>query len=208
MNTAAKEFANLKAALVEQGARIKELESKLERLRPPSPPPNAPEPNRHRDGAVTVTLERVPLALPSESDLRKLLAIVTREFPQLKPKLDPRWIERDEREYFASFRSAFFWLNYVIRADAIDKKRDAEFWMALGEQWLRAQQFSHCTLQINTLTAAVVSLGDIPYAPLDQFPSGLRFGLTGFTAPQCLPGRWREVLRSGQAPLPVPDRMW
>jgi hypothetical protein len=57
----------------------------------------------------------------------------------------------------------------------------------------RAQQFSPCNLQVNSFTAALVAQGDILFAHLHEFPLGLRFGLTGFTSPHSLPGRWRQV---------------
>jgi hypothetical protein len=35
-------------------------------------------------------------------------------------------------------------------------------------------------IRCNSFTAAVISQGDILYAPADRFPIGLAFGLTGF----------------------------
>jgi hypothetical protein len=196
----------------ESAARIAALESEVERLRDElaryRPPPVVAKPasNPYPDGHVSITTVRTPIALPADNDLRRLMTIVTNRFPQLKPKVDTRWAEQQETEHFASFRAAFFWLSFVIRGDGIDRKRDAEYWMAMGEQWLRAQQFNPRNLQINSFTAAVVAQGDILFAPLDRFPYGLAFALTGFTAPQCLPGCWRAILESNQAPLPIADR--
>jgi hypothetical protein len=187
----------LQHALAERDAEISRLTAEIDKLRPPSQP-KTPVPDPYPDGRATVTTLRAPVVLPPESDLRRLLTIVTNRFPQLKPKLDPRWAEKIEAEYFATFRAAFFWLSFVIRGDAIDKKRDAEYWMGLGQQWLRGQQFNPCTLQLNSFTAAVVAQSDVLFTPLDKFPYVLRFGLTGFTSPDRLLGRWRELLRAGE----------
>jgi hypothetical protein len=184
-------MTDITTRIAELEAEVAHLKIECQKLRPPPPNPTLkPCP----DGRVTVSTVRTPVALPADNDLLRLMTIVTKRFPQLKPKFDTRWAEQDERDYFASFRAAFFLLSFVVRGDAIDRKRDADYWMALGEQWLRAQQFNPCTLQLNSFVAAVVSQGDILFAPLDRFPFGLAFGLTGFTSSHCLPGRWREAL--------------
>jgi hypothetical protein len=89
-------------------------------------------------------------------------------------------------------------LSFVIRSKAIDEKRDAQYWTVLGYAWLRTQQFNPSNLQINSFTTAVISHGDILYAPLDHFPFGLRFGLTGFTSPQYVPGAGASCSRAGE----------
>jgi hypothetical protein len=63
---------DLEAAPAARDTKIAHLEAELERLRPPAP---KPAPNPYPDGRVTVTGLRVPVVLPTESDLRRLLAI-------------------------------------------------------------------------------------------------------------------------------------
>ena len=39
--------------------------------------------------------------------------------------------------YRTRVKAAFFWLSLVVRAEAIDRKRDADYWIALGGQWFK-----------------------------------------------------------------------
>jgi hypothetical protein len=134
------------------------------------------------------------LVLPTADELRRLEEIVLRAYPKLQAGGDPN-----------SFRAAFHRLTYTRRAERLDTKRSLDFWVDQCEDWLKAQGYCPWRPAIQSLVAAAIAMGDITFTDPSGFPS-MRLGLTALPQFEPLSGRWREVLASNQAPVPVQQR--
>jgi hypothetical protein len=171
--------------------RIVDLQQRLANYEKPSK--RAPVVDRHPDGRTTVSALRHPAILPTTDELRRLEEIVYRAYPKLKAGADSD-----------SFRASFYRLAYTRRADKPDTKRDLEWWVDQAEDWLKAQHYYPSRPAIQSFVAAAVAMGDIAFSDPSRFPS-MRLGITALPQFEPLPGRWRAILESNQAPRPVPD---
>jgi hypothetical protein len=177
------------AALAERDARIERLEAELKRLRPPPVPAAVSYP----DGHTTITTVKNRIVLPTADELRRLEEIVHRAYPKLKAGGDSN-----------SFRAAFHRLTYTRRAERLDNKRSLDFWVDQCEDWLKAQNYYPSRPAAQSFVAACIVMGDIAFSDPSRFPS-VSLGITALPQFEALPGRWRAVLESGQAPTPAPD---
>jgi hypothetical protein len=184
-------LTELQRVIVEKDARITVLEAELQRLRPPSLFPTAAS---YRDRQTTVAYMKNAVVLPTADELRRLEEIVLRAYPKLQAGGDPN-----------SFRAAFHRLTYTRRAERLDNKRSLDFWVDQCEDWLKAQGYHPSRPAIQSFVAATVAMGDIEFTDPSRFPS-IRLGITALPQFEALPGRWRQVLESGQAPTPVQQR--
>jgi hypothetical protein len=165
------------------------LRAELARLRPPS----ARAAVFHPDDHTTITYMKNAVVLPTKDELRRLEDIVYRTYPRLKAGGDSD-----------SFRAAFHRLTYTRRAERLDAKRSLDFWVDQAEDWLKAQGYYPSRPATQSFVAACVAMGDIAFSHPSRFPSMI-LGITALPQFEALPGRWRAVLESGQAPTPVPD---
>jgi hypothetical protein len=172
-------------------ARVIELERRLAQYeKPHKPTPVASYP----DGRTTISTVQYRVVLPTADELRQLEEIVLRQYPKLRAGSDS-----------ASFRAAFCRLTYTRRAETPDGKRDLESWVDEAEEWLKAQHYYPSRPATQSFATACIAIGDIPFTNPALFPS-MRVGITGLPQFEPLPGRWRAVLESNQAPLPIADR--
>jgi hypothetical protein len=102
----------------------------------------------------------------------------------------------------AGKRAAFHRLTYTRRAEKLDTKRSLDSWLDQAEDWLKAQEYYPSRPATQSFVAACIAMGDIAFTDPSQFPN-MRLGLTALPQFEALPGRWREVLASNQAPFPV-----
>lgn len=191
--TAPQSWAEMKTALQAKDARIAEHEAALQAglAELPSRPPAAP---LFPDGHVTVSHQRSRIVLPTADELSRLEEIVYRAYPRLKAGGDPD-----------SFRAAFFRLTYTRRAEKPDTRRSLDWWLDQAESWLTAQNYYPSRPSKQSFVAACVAAGDIAFTDPSRFPS-MMLGITAVPQLEALPGRWRQVLESNQAPPPVPQR--
>jgi hypothetical protein len=171
-------------------ARVVELEKRLAKYENPS----IPVVNPHPDGHTTISHVKNPVVLPTPDELRRLEEIALRQYPKLRAGSDP-----------ASFRASFHRLSYVRRAEKPDTKHSLDWRVGEAEDWLRAQHSYPSRPALQSFVAAAIAMGDIGFSDPNKFPR-MELAITGITEFQALPGRWRQVLESGQAPRPVQQR--
>jgi hypothetical protein len=174
-------------------ARVIDLENRLAKYEKPErpTPPTAPQ---YPDGHTTVEYVKNPIVLPTADELRRLEEIVLHRYKKLRAGSDP-----------AGFRASFHRLSYVRRAEKLDTKHSLDWRVGEAEDWLRAQHYYPSRPALQSFAAAAIAMGDIGFSDPAKFPS-MSLGLTGLTQFEPLSGRWRQVLESGQAPLPAPDQ--
>ena len=127
-----------------------------------------------------------------------VLEIVLDRYPQLRPR-------SDQQGFDAQFRVAFQRLLHSGRRDKLDVNRGLEFWTDDARTW--SQQHSPAVTVLTNgaaFVAALVSQGDVPYAPLDNFPCDLGFGLQAYGGGRPSAGCWRVVLETGGLLEPTP----
>jgi hypothetical protein len=174
----------LEAKVIELERRLARYEKSDNPVRPVSP---------HLDGHVTVSTLQYKVVLPTWDELRRLEEIVLRQYPKLRAGGDP-----------SSFRASFHRLSYVRRAEKLDTKHSLQWRVGEAEDWLKAQHYYPSRPATQSFVAAAIAMADIGFSDPVKFPS-VELALTGITEFQALPGRWKQVLSSGQAPLPVPE---
>jgi hypothetical protein len=181
---------NAAARIAKLESRIIDLENRLAKYEKPErpAPPTAP---LYPDGHTTISHVKNALVLPTADELRHLEEIVLRAYPKLMAGSDP-----------ASFKASFHRLSYVRRAEKLDTKHSLDWWAGQAEDWLRAQQYYPSRPAIQSFVAAAISMGDIGFSDPSKFPS-MELAITGITELQAVPGRWRAVLASNQAPRPL-----
>lgn len=161
----------------------------------------APVPQtQHQDREVSISTHVIdaPRApLPSEKELRALMALVLRSYPQLRTS-------KGTDEMFASFSSAFDALALVGRVAQPDAKRMPTWWIDHLHGLLHsAGRSGREPIIVPTLVMAVLAHGDIAFYPLDRTPHDVSLGVGSYIgAPYC--GAWRSVLSSGVLRRPIP----
>jgi hypothetical protein len=184
------QIAELRDALAHSDAKIERLEAEVARIRPKPVVPAASYP----DGHTTLAYLQNAVVLPTADELRRLEEIVLRAYPKLRAGGDSN-----------NFRAAFHRLTYARRAEQLDTKRSLDFWLGQCEDWLTAQSYYPSRPATPSFVAAAIAMGDIAFTDPSQFPS-MKLGITALPQFEPLPGRWREVLASNQAPVPVQQR--
>jgi hypothetical protein len=172
--------------------RIVDLERRLARYEKPDKPALAASP--YLDGKVTISTVKYQVVLPTSDELRRLEEIVLRQYPKLRAGSDP-----------ASFKASFHRLTYVRRAEKLDTKHSLDWWVGEAEDWLKTQHYYPSRPVTQSFVAAAIAMGDIGFSNPNKFPN-MELAITGITELQALPGRWRTILESNQAPLPIADR--
>lgn len=164
---------------------------------------------REEDGVRVIRgaeLDGRRFPMPASSELRQLLAIVVGRYPQLGPDAIYRdhghAHERRRLEYFEEFVSAFRFVGDMTRAESLDLKRAASWWVDEGEQWFRVRGEPR-TLRLPAFTAAVIAHGDVLFASLLTFPYDVAFGLRTDGIGRPVSDRWRHVLATGQLRDPI-----
>lgn len=126
-------------------------------------------------------------AQPSESELDRLLATVTRQFPRLRRDIAKESFERQ-------FKAAFMGLATFRRAVAVDMKRAKTVWLDLLGDRLREMKVAETSISLAPFTAAILAHGDIAYCDLERFPYDLAFGLLVGGTGRPAADAWRGVL--------------
>ena len=137
------------------------------------------------------------LAMPSDRELDDLLGIVLERWSQ---QLRPR---PDHHDFRVEFTAAFRRLLHIGRLDRMDESRSLSWWLDDCRQFLRDHGGSPASITGPAYMAAVCAHGDILYAPLDNFPFDLGFGLQfgGGGRPSC--AEWKRVLAAGRLREPT-----
>jgi hypothetical protein len=86
-----------------------------------------------------------------------------------------------------------------------DTKRSLDWWVDQCEDWLKAQGYYPTRPATQSFVAARIAMGDIAFSDPSRFPS-MSLGITALPQFEALPGRWKGVLASNQAPWPVQQR--
>jgi hypothetical protein len=182
---------NAAARIAKLESRNIDLEKRLAKYeKPQRPAPSAAFPGGH----TTISHVKNPVVLPTADELGRLEEIVLRAYPRLRAGSDP-----------ASFKASFHRLTYVRRAEKLDAKHSLDWWVGQLEDWLRAQQYYPSRPAIQSFVAAAIAMGDIGFSDPNKFPN-MEMGITGITEHHALPGRWRAILESNQAPLSIAAR--
>jgi hypothetical protein len=128
--------------------------------------------------------EKSAFVMPTDDELAKLHATVARRYPQLASSAP-------------GFKAAFTAIGFLGRYDRPETKHYPAWWIDHLESWCRAEDIPG-DISLAAFVGAVLSHGDIPYAPLDRFPFDLSFGLAIGGAGRRATDAWRKVLVTGQ----------
>jgi hypothetical protein len=186
--------------------RIAVLEQELAALKSKFEP--KPRPARVEEGARIITGREAEgssaFVMPSAAEMEKLYAIVIGKFPQLGPHVprNKRWVEDEQREHFEAFVRAFRALGDFGRSDALDTQHAAVWWVDQADAQLRAEGRPG-GMSLSAFVAALVSHGDIAFAPIDRFPYDLAFGLRHGGVGHRANAAWKRVLSTGATPTDV-----
>jgi hypothetical protein len=150
----------------------------------------------------SVTREVIPVDLPNDAELSELLTLVEARYPKLgRPDGDARAADA----YVAQFSRAIHFLCYARRADKLNTKYHATYWVDQCREFCRQQGLANAlTMTLSPFTAAVVASG-VLYSDLSRFLFDLAFGLSlGEVARGS--DAWRDVIWKGQIPDPITPR--
>src|SRR5262249_7926518 len=110
---------------------------------------------------------------PDDRPFKQLWGIVTAKYPCLQEA--SRRIDHGG-EHIEQFKLAIRYMSYARRAPAPDTRYSTSYWIDQAEHCLRGLGCSP-SLRTHVFTAAAIVSG-VPYAPMDQYPHNLAFGLT------------------------------
>lgn len=110
--------------------RVRDLEAEVEALRHLLKPA-APRREEPQVKITTPPLARVTLPTPDE--FRRLLEIVVKRYPVLKPREDPE-------DFAKQFRAAFIRLAHCGRRDKPDTERSLSWWCDDAREWCGRHQ--------------------------------------------------------------------
>ena len=185
--------------------RIAALEQKVAKLQgkpAKAAPKSVPV---EEDVRITYPAPTTSFVMPSLAELKQLLAIALTRLTQMRrrPEFSGPRAEEKKAEYFRQFCAAFYALGFITRADALDKKHAASYWIATAEEILRARKYGSVPELGPAFLAAVIAHDDIDYNDPNQFPYVLEFGLRDYGMGKAATDAWRRVLAAGMAPEPV-----
>lgn len=172
-----------------------------------------PQTPRRLDEARVEILHPVDAAPPEppEKELRSLLAIVVRAYPDLRTnELEAMWgVRNDDPDGFLAFREARRGVMAMGRCQKPNGKYGVTYWVGDRQEWLSARGI-HTRVTGKAFIAACLSAGDVAYVPYNGSVGNLwEFGLEPYSGGR--PAKhdaWRAIVSAGKLLLAPskPDR--
>jgi len=124
------QLASQDAEIAELRQRIAALEQWVAELRRPVPANVAAPPPRPAEGEGVVQIyypaATARIALPTDAELAKLIAIALREHPHLAPDTrNPRWADQNAADFHREFCDVFRIVSALNREDNFGPRTDA-----------------------------------------------------------------------------------
>lgn len=191
----------LEAIVVQQGRRIAALETEIGVLkanagiaRKATEARPAAQPVQPEGASVRTVIEPAKIAMPTTSELRKLLDVVLAAYPKLRTwSPGDRYANQDAAEFFRHFSSAFWFVAGKGRTDGVDEKHSVAWWAGEASDWC-ALQNNRLSISSGSLWAAVIAAGDIGFVQGDNFGNVWAFALAPFGGRPATEA-WRNTLR-------------
>jgi hypothetical protein len=189
----------LEAALAEQQAKTANFEAEIATLKaqvaPPAPVKSAPKPVEEEGARISYPAPVSNFIMPSSTELKQLLSIVLRKFPQLAPDMTDRWSQNNEADFARKFAAAFKAIGQMHRTEKPDRKRYASYFVDHAEDLLRAQGAS---AEIGpAFLPACLAHGDVPISDWRIDGVALELGLNIYRIGRPATDAWKRVLATG-----------
>ena len=162
---------------------------------PPAPVKSAPKPVEEEGTRVSYPQPVSTFVMPSQDELKQLLAIVLAKFPRLAPDMSDRWANNNEVKFAKQFAAAFRAVGMMHRSEKPDKKRYVQYFIDHGDNLLRALG-PHAEIGPAFLPACLAH-GDVPISDWRIDGQVLEFGLNIYRIGRPATDAWRKVLATG-----------
>jgi hypothetical protein len=182
--------------------RLTDVEARLAAIDGKTSIMSAPKPAPIEEGVRITQLPPQSTAVePSPAELKQLFSL---SFVRLKelgkaPVFSGPSAELDKEKYFQGFCNSFFALGFISRADSLDKKHSASFWLGRANDVLRERGTPR---ELDGFLAAVIAWG-VPYNDSRLFPFVQEYGLVDYGMGRPATDAWRKVPAAGRAPEPT-----
>ena len=126
-----------------------------------------PAPKEEEGVSISYPADPNFFTMPNSAELKKLLAIVRTQYPELRPDVSNRLgADQAELEFYEGFTRAFLGIGNFGRLDKFNKKVGLAWWLSEAGDWLRRNNIQG-DVPGRAFCAAVVAHGDIEFLPAD-----------------------------------------
>jgi hypothetical protein len=167
----------------------------------PPPPPVKPIDDR----PLITVLHPAAIELPTAEQCRKLIEVIGRNHPVLKPHFSMRWHDEEERELHAGFSTSVRFISTLGRTP-VDTTRYLSFWTDRCRDWARLIDYNPVGNIGTSFFLAAVAMG-VPFQ-LGNNAMGVlpAVGLREHGGERMTADGWKRTL-AGDVLLPTqPDR--
>jgi len=163
-----------------------------------------PAPKEEEGVTISYPADPNSFTMPNSAELKKLLAIIRTQYPELRPDVSNRLdADQAELEFYEGFTRAFLCIGNFGRLDKLNKKVGLAWWLSEAGDWLRRNNI-HGDVPGRSFCAAVLAHGDIEFLPADGEQGWVwTFAMTPHGGRRTTTiDAWKRVLQTGSIKSP------
>lgn len=150
---------------------------------------------------VSNPMPPAPIALPNRDEVARLMEIVWRRHPGLRPTYRGRFSEQDEEEGIRNVEAAFTYVSTLKRVRALNNKVFLSWWGSRCDDWWQGYGRSR-TIPGGAVLIAAICSGDVGYRIDSHHFTSSEIALGEFDGAPATEA-WKDVLRTGEVRSPV-----